>query len=225
LDTGSANKPCGSSIPKLDMAHPRLEVSSIRNRYATHLQVGLALSLVLILAATHLSLPFNKEADPAVRKQKAVDLRHVQSTGQAPAPPPPSTPMVPRVVPREEIVESPSVEFNSSLTLDATSDQGSGAAVRPDCGGLQSLREKTYYPTSALTEGLEGRVLVEFIVGEDGDIESPEVVDGVSKILNQAALRAVRRLKCTPGRKRSRPVEAELTKTVVFALPEKMDAS
>lgn len=206
------------------MAHPRLEASSIRNQYAIHLQAGLGLSLVLILAATHLSLSFNKETNPTVRKQKTVDLRHVQSTGQAPAPPPPPTPVVPRVVPREEIVESPSVEFNSSLTLDATSDQGSGVTVRPDCGGLQSLREKTYYPTSALTEGLEGRVLVEFVVGEDGDIESPEVVDGVSKILNQAALRAVRRLECTPGRQHSRPVKAKMTKLVVFTLPQKMDS-
>jgi TonB family protein len=202
------------------MAHPRLDASSLRHRYGIHLQVGIALSLALLLAAAHLSPDFHRETEPTIRKQETADLRHVQSTGQAPTPPAQPTPMLPQVVPREEIAESPSVEFDPSLGLDATSNQSDGINRRPDCGGPRSLREKTYNPPSARTEGVEGRVLVEFVVDEDGDIESPEVANGAGELLNQAALRAVRRLECTPARQRPRPAKAKMTKLVVFELPK-----
>ena len=204
------------------MSHPRLEASSIRNQYATHLQAGLALSLVFILGVVHLSPSLDREVEPMMRGQETADLLHVQSTRQAQTPPALPTPTLPQVLPRERIADSPSVEFDPSLGLDATVDQGDEVIKRPDCGGLQSLREKTHYPPSALTEGLEGRVLVEFVVDKNGDIETPKVADGAHEVLNQAALRAVRRLECTPGRKQSRPVRAKMTQVVVFALPERM---
>lgn len=202
------------------MAHPRLDASSVRHQYGIHLQVGLALSLVLLLAVAHFSPPLDRETEPTIQKQETADLRHVQSTGQAQAPLAPPTPMLPRVVPREEVVESPSVEFAPSLGFDATSSQSDGVATRPDCGGPQSLREQTYYPPSALSEGVEGHVLVEFVVDEDGDIENPEVADGADQVLNEAALRAVQRLECTPARQQPRPVRAKMTKLVVFELPK-----
>ena len=207
------------------MAHPRLQASSIRKQYGTRFLTGLALSLASLLVISHVPLTFDENIDPPTRKREPTALRSVQSTAQASAPPPPPTPVVPQVMPREKVLESPSVNFDFSLSLDVNSDPGGGVAVRPDCGGLQSLREKTHYPPSALMEGLEGRVLVEFIVDKNGNIESPKVADGSHEALNQAALRAVRRLECTPGRKQSRPVRAKITQMVVFALPKRMDTS
>jgi TonB family protein len=207
------------------MAHPRLEASSIRKQYGARFLTGLALSLACLLVISHLPLTFDKNREPSTRKREPTALRSLQATAQASAPPPPPTPVVPQVVPRENVLESPSVNFDFSLSLDVNSDPGGGGTVRPDCGGLRSLQKKTHYPPSALMEGLEGRVIVEFIVAKDGNIESPKVADGSHEVLNQAALRAVRRLKCTPGRKRSRPVRAKITQMVVFALPERIDAS
>jgi len=207
------------------MAHPRLEASSIRKQYGTRFLTGLALSLACLIGISHLPSTFDKNREPSTRKREPTALRSVQATAQASTPPRPPTPAVPQVVPREKVLESPSVDSDVSLSLDVNSDQGGGAAVRPDCGGLQSLRKKTHYPPSALMEGLEGRVLVEFVVDKNGNIESPKVADGSHEVLNQAALRAVRRLECTPARKRSRPVRAKITQMVVFALPKRMDAS
>lgn len=206
------------------MAHPRLDDSSIRSQYGVHFQVGLALSLTVLLAVALFSPSIDREAKPTIQKQETADLRHAQPTGQAQAPPAPPTPMPPRVVPHEEIADPPSVEFDPSLGLNATSNQSDGVNKRPDCGGPRSLREKTYYPPSALTKGLEGRVLVEFVVDEDGNIENPTVANGAGEILNQAALRAVRRLKCTAARRQSRPVVAKMTRLVVFTLPQRMDS-
>lgn len=205
------------------MAHPRLDASSLRHRYGIRLQVGIALSLALLLAATHLSPDLDREAEPTIRKQETADLRHVQSTGQAQTPPAPPMPVLPQVTPREQIADPPSVAFDPSLDLDGAQNQSDDINKRPDCGGPRSLREKTYYPPSALTEGLEGRVLVEFVVGEDGDVENPTVAEGADEILNRAALRAVRRLECTAARRKFRPVKAKMTRLVVFTLPQRMD--
>lgn len=207
------------------MAHPRLEASSIRNQYAIHLQVGLALSLAFLLAAVHLPSSLDRGPESEAKKQETIDLRRVQSTGKEQTPPVPPTPPVPLVVPREKIVEPPNFKFDLSLSLNAPSSRGGGVVKKPDCGGPQALREKTYYPPSALMEGLEGHVLVEFVVDKNGDIESPKVADGSREVFNQAALRAVRRLECTPGRKRSRPVRVKVTKMVVFVLPKRMSTS
>lgn len=63
---------------------------------------------------------------------------------------------------------------------------------------------------------------MEFVVDEDGDIKNPTVTDGDGEILNQAAIRAVRRLECTAARRQFRPVRAKMTKLVVFELPKEL---
>ncbi len=205
------------------MAHPRLDASSVRDRYGLHLQVGLALSLALLLAATRLPLPLDRDTASETREQETVDLRRVQPTGQEQAPPAPPKPPVPQVVPDEKIAESSGIEFNASLGPDAASGRSAHLQKRPDCGGAQSLREKTHYPPSALERGLEGRVVVQFLIDEEGEIERPRVVQGGHEVLNRAALRTVRRLECTPGRQRSRPAKVKMTMPVIFALPPRLE--
>lgn len=205
------------------MAHPRLDASSVRDRYGLHLQVGLALSLALVFGAAWLPLPLDRETESEMREQETVDLRHVQPTGQERVPPAPPKPPVPQVVPEKEIAESSDLEFNASLGLDVASGQSEDLQKRPDCGGGQALREKTHYPPSALEQGLEGRVVVEFVVDEEGAIERPRVVRGGPEVLNRAALRTVRRLECTPGRQQSRPAKVKMTMPVIFALPPRLD--
>lgn len=215
------------------MAHPRLDSSSIRNQYGVSLQVGFVLSIGLLLGIAWLPLPTGEEAEPKVRTRETAHLRPLQPTRQEQSPPAPPKPPVPQVVPDEEVLDPPSVDFDASLSLSAASDRNthsssggsvSGTEGELGCGGPGSLREKIHYPPSAIDRGLEGRVLVEFVVGEGGEIKNPTVTDGVSEVLNQAALRAVRRLECTPGRQNSRPSEVKVTMPAVFTLPEKMEA-
>lgn len=216
------------------MAHPRLDASSLRDQYGTHLQIGLALSLTLLLAFVHLFVRPERTHTPKIQKQEAAHFPHVHPTRKEQAPP---RPPVPQVVPDAKIAES-NVEFDASLNFDAVAVQnatsssetsGSGWAKtddvqrQPDCGGQESIQEKIHYPPSALTQGLEGRVLVRFVVNKKGEIEHPNVVRGAHQTLNQAALCAVRRLECTPGKKRSRPVKVQMTMPVPFALPQRLE--
>jgi len=84
---------------------------------------------------------------------------------------------------------------------------------------MQVLQEKTRYPPTARKLGLEGRVFVQFVVDGKGRMTNPRVVRGTHEVLDKAALRSVKRLDCTPGKQRSRPVK--VTTPVLFTLSNK----
>jgi TonB family protein len=66
--------------------------------------------------------------------------------------------------------------------------------------------------------GIEGRVYVQFIVNENGDVEEPRVIRGIGGGADEEALRAVRDAKFKPGVQRGRPVRVQYSLPVVFKL-------
>lgn len=66
-------------------------------------------------------------------------------------------------------------------------------------GGLASLQEKLRYTADALTVGIEGRVIVQFIVGLDGRPYNTRVIRGIGGGLDQEALRVTRLTNFIPG--------------------------
>jgi len=90
----------------------------------------------------------------------------------------------------------------------------------PDCGGVRALSEKIQYPDVAKKAGIEGRVFVQFIVGETGMVVEPTIKKGTHETLNKAALTAMKRLECKPGRKRGKPVKVQMSVPVTFRLDE-----
>lgn len=66
---------------------------------------------------------------------------------------------------------------------------------------LSSFRETLVYPEDAKTEGIQGRVLVQFIVEEDGSITNPVIIKSVFPSLDAEALRFVSKMpKWKPGK-------------------------
>lgn len=86
-------------------------------------------------------------------------------------------------------------------------------------GGLKKLQEEVTYPKTAKKAGIEGRVIVQFVVDADGTVTSPKVVRGIHKTLNQAALAAVRKQTFTPGRRDGDAVPVKMSLPVTFRLP------
>ena len=57
------------------------------------------------------------------------------------------------------------------------------------------------YPEAALMEGIQGRVMVDFIIGKDGKVSDVRVVKGVSPELDAEAVKVVSASpKWRPGR-------------------------
>jgi protein TonB len=81
------------------------------------------------------------------------------------------------------------------------------------------LSDNLRYPDAAREAGIEGRVVVKFVVNEDGDISDAQVVRGVNGDLDAEALRVIRKMpKWKPGKQNGRPVKVYYTVPVSYRL-------
>lgn len=87
-------------------------------------------------------------------------------------------------------------------------------------GGMEAVQEAIDYPESAKEAGIDGQVIVQFVVNEDGQVEDPKVIRGVHEALNRAAVDAVREQIFEPGRQQGEPVSVQMSLPVKFTLSE-----
>lgn len=91
--------------------------------------------------------------------------------------------------------------------------------VQPELvGGLAALQAAVAYPPDARVEGVEGQVVVQFLVQTDGSITEASVLRSPDERLSAAALDAVRQMTFTPGEQRGRPVVVRFAVPVTFRL-------
>ena len=84
---------------------------------------------------------------------------------------------------------------------------------------VQYIASHLKYPTVAQENGIQGRVLVSFVVGEDGYVEDVQVIKGVEPMLDKEAVRVIQSLpRWTPGNQQGKPVRVKYTVPVTFAL-------
>ncbi len=82
------------------------------------------------------------------------------------------------------------------------------------------------YPEEALQEGIQGRVMVDFVIEKDGKITDVRVVKGVSPELDAEAVKVVSASpKWKPGRKAGEKVRVSMTIPVEFRLEKKSGRS
>ena len=85
-------------------------------------------------------------------------------------------------------------------------------------GGMKSLQQSVDYPDFAKKAGIEGRVIVQFVVDEQGNVVDPKVTRGVHKLLNEEAIKAVKEQKFKPGKQRGQAVKVQMSLPVTFRL-------
>ena len=90
-------------------------------------------------------------------------------------------------------------------------------------GGLTALmnylRANTRYPAAAQKAGIEGRVIVSFIVESNGSVSNVEIVRSVDTDLDQEALRVVRQMrKWKPGKQDGNAVRVKFHLPIKFML-------
>lgn len=74
------------------------------------------------------------------------------------------------------------------------------------------------YPDTARRARLTGRVTVRAVIGEDGSVESAEVVGSTNSLFDQAARGAVRKWRYSPALMNGKPVRVYFTVVVTFVL-------
>lgn len=81
------------------------------------------------------------------------------------------------------------------------------------------IRQNLNYPKKARKENISGKVLVEFIIDEKGNVTDEKVVEGIGGGCDEEALRVVRLLpRWKPGRKNGVPDKVKYKLPFVFNL-------
>lgn len=210
--------------------------ADLRKYYTIFLEVGLIVTLLVLIGAVKVNLTSKKQDVKLTEEQEVVKMEEVIQTKQVEKPPPPPRPPVPVEVPNDEIVEDDIINLDAELDLDAPIDLPPPPPKAEEkkeseddffvvveqmpelIGGLGAIQSKIHYPDMARKAGIEGRVYVQFIVNERGQVENPRVIRGIGGGCDEEALRAVKQAKFKPGMQRGRPVRVQYSLPIVFKL-------
>ena len=212
--------------------------ADLRAYYRLFILLGLALTLALLIVLFRIPWRPKTQVVLAVTEQEVVRMEEVVQTRQELPPPPPPRPSVPVAVPDEAALEEEALSFDVSLDIGEAVTQlppppppplapKQEAVVEEEeaeifivveempeiIGGIERLYALLEYPELARKAGLEGLVVLQFVVEPDGRVSNIEVVRSAGRLLDEAAIKAVQQLQFKPGRQRGRPVR------VRFALP------
>ncbi len=83
----------------------------------------------------------------------------------------------------------------------------------------QWMVQNMKYPAEAASKGIQGKVIVQFVIDEQGNVKDPKVIRSVDPLLDQAALELVSGCpQWTPGRQNDKIVKVSFTLPITFAL-------
>ena len=208
--------------------------------------VYVLMGLVFVLSLCYVALEWTERE---VTKYDVTDTEflfeeevEIQQTSQEtpPPPPPPAVQEVEVLNVVEDNVETESIEVNTEETetevviaapVEAPVEEEEEEVVfvvvesMPEFpGGQQALfkylSENVKYPVIAQENGIQGRVICQFVVNKDGSIVDVEVVrSGGDASLDKEAIRVIKSMpKWKPGKQRGKPVRVKYTLPVNFKL-------
>lgn len=210
----------------------------LKRNYIILLQIGLILSLLLFifLFKNDFNIREKKIKKPFIA-QEVVKMEEIEMTKQSKLPPPPPRPKVPVVVPNNEVIEDEIIDFSADLDLDSPLNLPSKPPKQEEkntqeedeifivveqmpelIGGMKSIYSKITYPDIARLAGIEGRVMVNFIIDENGNTINHKILRGIGGGCDEEALRVSKLIKFKPGRQRGVPVKVNYTLPITFKI-------
>jgi len=215
-------------------------INKYREYYIITLQVGLMLSLASFLVLFNIAFtPKSSEDGPLYGTQEVVKMEEIIQTNQELKAPPPPRPMVPIAVPNDEIFEEVIIDLDADLDLmealslpapppppPAKNEEEEEVFIIVEqmpkmIGGIASLQKYITYPEIAKIAGIEGRVIVRFVIDERGNVVDPQVIRGIGGGCDEEAVEAVKKVKFIPGKQRGQPVKVSYTLPVVFKISKR----
>jgi protein TonB len=208
-----------------------------RKNYGLRFQIGLIASLSLFLVAFNVTMTSDPPAPMVLDIQEEIFMEEVVQTKQVTTPPAPPRPPVPIEVPNDEILDDEIVELDLEFDIDGPMDLPPPPPPANDAdedeifivveqppvliGGIASVQQRIKYPELARNAGIEGRVVVQFVVTSEGKVANPRVVRGIGGGCDEAALEALEYAEFQPGYQRGRPVNVSYSLPITFSLQTK----
>lgn len=214
--------------------------SKLRKNYLLTLEGGFILSILIFLVAFNVNLQIDSSNEIVlIQKQEEVYIEEIIQTKQELKAPAPPRPTVPIEVPNDEILEDEIIDIDAELDFDEpmdipippkpiqqkNDDEAEIFVVVENppilIGGIASVHSNIVYPPLALQAGIEGRVIVQFIIDKNGQVLHPTVIRGIGGGCDEEAVRAVLKAKFQPGLQRGRPVAVRYTLPITFRINSK----
>jgi len=218
----------------MSLSNRKAPEADLRKSYRIYLQFGMIVTLASLIGLFRTPMNQSEMQDFAPPEQDAVKVEEIIQTEQAEAPPPPPRPAVPVEVPNDEFIEDEMVGFDFELNMDGPMALPPPPAADAEeeepevfivvermpepAGGMDAIYRRVKYPEIARKAGIEGRVVLQFIVDERGNVVNPIVIRGIGGGCDEAAIDAIRGVKFTPGMQRGRPVKVQFQLPIVFRL-------
>ncbi len=218
-----------------------------KKAYRLSMEIGLVLALLVVIGFFHVPFTGESEFEISLTEQEFVNIDEILQTAQPELPPPPPRALTPIAVPDESLPDEEELDLDASLDLDATLEVPSLPPPPPSekvvekeddqeifvvveemptiIGGIARLYQVIEYPAIARQAGMEGMVVVHFIVTPEGKPQHLEIQRSAGDVLDKAAMDAVAQLEFTPGRQRGKAVSVRFSIPVRFRLEDKPKAS
>lgn len=215
--------------------------ADLENKKRIFLQIGLAVTLLLVLVAFEWKTYERPVYDLGTLEMDFIEEEDIPITRpETPPPPPPPEPS------QELVIVDDDVEIEEEFTIDVEAtvftevqeytpvfveeeeiqedvifqvveDQPSfpgGEEAR-----LKFLRDNLRYPQMAREAGIQGTVFVTFVVERDGSVTDVRVLRGIGGGADEEAVRVVRNMpRWTPGRQRGQAVRVQFNMPIRFVL-------
>ncbi|MEM6723167.1 MAG: energy transducer TonB [Bacteroidota bacterium] len=153
--------------------------------------------------------------DMTVEEETVVEAPPPAPEKKAPPPPPPPEP-------EEEEEEEIFTIVQQMPRFPGCEDLGGSDDEKKKCAEkkmLEYIYKNIKYPSIARENGIEGMVVISFVVDKAGKITEPKIVRDLAGGCGKEALRVVQTMpKWTPGRQRNRPVKVQFNLPVRFKL-------
>ncbi len=210
----------------------------LQRKYNLHLSVGFLVALALVVTAFEWKTAYEK---PITLEEITGPFEPVDIAPQTVIPEPPK----PKIVMPEEIIEVddddevPEVDLvldmDDALDIDdIIDDDPLPIEIAPEyvdytdemptpAGGQDAfmafLAKNIKYPKSGQRMGLQGRVFVQFIVDEQGNLTDIKVIKGINADFDNEAVRVLSQSpQWKPGKQRGRPVKVRMVIPIIYKL-------
>ena len=214
--------------------------NDLKAGYLIRMEIGFILALLIMISAFKIDIDIETQDEQIViDQQEEVFVEEIVQTKQEIKAPPPPRPMVPVEVPNDEIIVDDFIDLDAELDLDDsfmelppppppandenTEEEEIFIVVEqmPELiGGLASLNKHITYPEMARRAQIEGRVIVEFIIDKEGNVNNPKIIRGIGGGCDEVALSAVQKVKFKPGMQRGKPVLVRYSMPINFTLKD-----
>ncbi|NLX67251.1 MAG: energy transducer TonB [Bacteroidales bacterium] len=221
---------------------PKANLERHRN---TYILMGMVLGISLLFFAFEWSTETRK-LDENVLVADVTAEEEIEITRREPPPPPPPPPPEPET---PEIIEVVEEKVDTRMEIKSEDDQSQRQTEiyipppppkpkveevteeifvvveeQPEFPGGQAammkfLSDNIKYPVIAQENGIQGRVICNFVVERDGSITDVQVVRGQDPSLDREAVRVIQQMpRWKPGKQRGSAVRVRFTLPVVFRL-------